>query len=184
MIYTVKQGEHRARPNMFGIGYNRKRMKMMVRFGEFWRNHNPSGVDRYDINKVFGLGFASFGQILSALLGFFSQKYVPDAIHHTDSARFGARYNSITDEVDIFDYCYVDGDKPRIDPEAIARFKINTFYLMEIVITRDHYIFYVNDDPVISVEKNHNKKWSYVLGMYIGGDTPAQVDVKTEMKKL
>jgi hypothetical protein len=159
---TIFKGAHFAWPLTLGIGYKKTDIAKLVTFDESCR-YKINGEDMFDINKLFGIGY------------FFS--------HHTDSARFGWRYNPDSDEIELFAYCYVD--KERIY-WLMCELQFNRTYLMSIKIYKDKYFFFVidaNKGTVISTEtitKKHQKKWSYNLGLYFGGNksSPHRMSVK------
>jgi hypothetical protein len=161
---TIFKGAHFAWPLSLGIGYKRKDVVKKVTFEDSCK-YKIEGEDMFDINKLFGIGY------------FFSP--------HTDSARFGWRYNPDVQEIELFAYCYVN--KERVD-WLLCELELNKAYVLGIHILVDSYYFYAieaNKGNIIATEtikKKHKKKWSYNLGFYFGGDkkAPRKMSVKFE----
>ena len=161
---TIFKGAHYAWPLTLGINYKKNDVLKKVTFEDSCR-YKIEGEDMFDINKLFGIGY------------FFS--------HHTDSARFGWRYNPDTNEIELFAYCYVN--KERVD-WLMCELKFNHTYLLGIKIYNNQYFFFVidaNKGDVISTEtirKTHKKKWSFPLGFFFGGTkrAPRKITVKFE----
>lgn len=165
MQYVIFKNFHRAWPLTLGLWRNKKHLSKTVVFTNSCR-YRIKGEDMYDINKLFGIGY------------FFS--------HHTDSARFGWRYNPIMEMVEIFSYCFVN--KERID-WPLGEIKINHPYELGISVKSDKYFFYVIDiksNEMImheTITKTHNKKWSYPLGLYFGGNKKAPHKMKVKFER-
>lgn len=161
MTYTIKKGKHRSSFKI-GLYWNRFRFAYKVMFDNSCKYH-IDGEDQQDINKLFGVG------------------YLPT--HHKDSARFGWRYNENTNLIEILSYCYVDGK--RIS-EYITSIHFNRWITLSIIIEKGRYVFGAKKDELeTSFQTNHyhNKKISYRLNPYFGGNQTAVHDTKIEMKK-
>ena len=120
----------------------------------------------FDINKLFGIGY------------FWG--------HHTDSARFGWRYEPEIDKIEIFAYCYVN--KERVE-RWLCDVRFNEQNLFGISVQKNNYFFWVinsnSGTPVSSetINKDHKKKFSYSLGAYFGGDARAPHKMKIKFDK-
>lgn len=162
MVYTIKKGKHRACPPMIGLFYDKKVMSRRVTFDRSCAYTLP-GEDQEDINKLFGIG------------------YFPS--HHTDSARFGWRYNPSTDKIEILAYCYVNSER-LIYP--LASFDFNKEYTLELQINDDTYSFYVQTNFAkfgFAIPKTHKKVFGFPLGLYFGGNNPAPHKMKIKIIK-
>ena len=164
MKYIIKKGKHRARPLSLGIFYNKKVMERDVVF-DLSCKYELHGKDNEDVNKLFGIG------------------YFPG--HHIDSARFGWNYHS--GKIRIYAYAYVNGER------VIT-------YLADVILHRrirlilnvigDVYSFTVRDAANswheyggADIKFTHNKKLSYKLGCYFGGNNTAPHKIKIQMLK-
>ena len=130
------------------------------------------GQDQTDINKLIGLGFLPW--------------------HHIDSIRFGWRYNATKDRVEILAYSYVD--KIRIVPldsngveEVLANCLMNNNYFLNLEITETEYKLFVKDElnnimgPTSVIKRTKNKKFSYLLKPYFGGNRTAPEEFKIKV---
>lgn len=161
MIFKIKAGKHRAKPFRFGLFYGKKSIKKRVSFGD-GVTASVDGIDQYDINKLFGLGFLPGG-------------------HHKESARFGWRYDIATDAVFIYSYCYVNGQRIT---NLLTRLEQYERATLEIKIDRGEYAFYVNDSPLVKIPFKHKYKVSYPLGVFFGGNQPAPANMAIELNNL
>jgi hypothetical protein len=163
MIYRIKKGRHRAWPFVLGLFFNRQTVRRTVTFGEGCR-YWIEGPDMLDTNKLFGLGY------------FWS--------HHTDSARFGWRYDNAQSIV-LVAYCYVNGERIIKD---LAKVPLFTAITCALYVQKEFYVFdvLINGTPIWNevVKKYHLKKWSFPLGLYFGGNKPAPQTMQVEIKKV
>ena len=163
MTYTIKHNRHRAWPRKLGIWYGKKVLAYDVRFDQSCA-YNIEGVDMLDTNKLFGVG------------------YFPN--HHKHSARFGWRYVTETNRIMLSAYCYVNGERSIKD---IVDVKLNEWVVCRLRIEYGKYLFDVittNRDYAYTryVEHGHDKKLSYPLGVYFGGNNPAPKTMTIELK--
>lgn len=155
---------------LWQFGFNNKPTTSFdITFNESARYILPED-DRYDVNKIFGTGYFN---------GF----------HHKDSARFGWNYNTTTNTVSLYAYCYVNGDriiKPICDVPVSQRVRL----IINITMA-NRYSFSVYDGTnnwheigTTYIEFTHNKKWRYNLGSYFGGNhkAPHNISYKLERK--
>lgn len=166
MIFRIPAGRHRARPFRFAFWWGRKSFTWTVKFTESCR-YDLQSADQFDANKLIGIG------------------YLPG--HHKDSARFGWRYDTKTEQVEILAYCYVNG---RREIQHICHCMIGQQYDLHLkILTTCYYlsVHYKEDMVAIGhawVNHNHDKKFMYRLGAYFGGQARAQRDTDIELKKL
>jgi hypothetical protein len=161
---TIRKHTHRAWPPSIGLFYKKEHISKSVYFEDSCR-YELKDEDQYDTNKLFGIGY------------FWS--------HHKDSARFGWRYNHITDKIVISAYCYVDGEVIFLD---LCEVKIGEWYSMTIVI-RDYdyqFLVYANGMQIEhdEIKKKHKKKFGFPLGVYFGGQKTAPHNIKIKMQNL
>lgn len=158
------KGFHYAWPLTLRIGCKTKDIVKTVTFEESCR-YKIDGPDMYDINKLFGIGY------------FWG--------HHTDSARFGWRYDPSVDTIEIFAYAYVNGERVE---RWLCDVKFGEKNLFGISVQKNNYFFWVissNSGSVMvteTINKDHKKKWSYGLGLYFGGNktSPKRMKIKFE----
>lgn len=162
MKFVIKKNHHRAWPPWLGFFINRQIFRYTVLFWkgcDYWLD----GPDFLDTNKLFGVG------------------YLPG--HHKESARFGWRYDNAGNII-LSAYCYVNGQ--RIIKE-LCKVKLFRPVTCEIHIDRNQYFFNVIEDDKTTgsafIEKTHNKKFSYRLGLYFGGNQRAPQNMEVDFKK-
>lgn len=165
MIFRIPRGKHRARPLRFGFWGRRKSFTWEVKFTESCR-YDLQNDDQFDTNKLIGVG------------------YLPG--HHKDSARFGWRYNTKTEQIEILAYCYING---RREIHPICSCMIGQRYDLHLKVLSTCYylaVHYKGDVRSIGhawVNHNHNKSFMYRLGIYFGGSKVAPHDISIELKK-
>lgn len=174
MIVTIHKGKHRAWPPCFGIFFKKRWMERDFVFDNSCRYELPDPLDKEDVNKLFGFG------------------YFP-GFHHIDSARFGWNYNPASDKIRLYAYCYVDGKKAFGDYQfkLICEVPLHTKVRLNInVYVSKRYVFTVHDGHnswyemgSLDVPFNHDKKWSYRLGCFFGGNNPAPHDITIKISK-
>lgn len=181
--FTIQKGEHRAKPVKFGLWYKKKKLSREVIF-DYNAKYFIQGADFEDINKLFGLGFFTFGQIWKVILGFFSQKLIPDALHHTDSIRIGWNYDVESNKIRLYSYTYVNGE---INKQFITKVPLQSNVTCSIYIIDNNYTISITNNSIeyqsIPVNFSHSKKWSYLLGIYFGGDQTPDHDINITMNK-
>ena len=182
--FTIKKGTHRAKPLRFGFWYKKKEISRTVIFHRSAR-YFLLDKDQEDTNKLYGLGFFKFNQIFGVIKGFFSQKYIPDVLHHTDSVRIGWVYDTELDKMVLYSYVYINGER-RIKELLKVPFetKVNT----KIEIEDYSYTFTISYDSIfssnrIAIDVPHGKKWSYYLGLYFGGNKTPNSDLEVTINK-
>lgn len=181
-IFTIAQGEHRAKPTSFGLWKKKKSIERKVKFTDSC-NYTLAGEDKEDISKLFGLGFCTGADIFSVIRGMFNQKHIPDTFHHTDSARFGWFFDSETKQVRLFAYCYINGARAS---QEICSVGLNEEVKCRIEMSNKTYTFTVfkkDTFHTITANYTHSKKWAYLLNLYFGGNQPAPHEIKVEIKK-
>ena len=167
MIYRIPKGKHYAWPPAFGLFNDKQRMEKVAEF-DITAKYDLGNADNNDVNKLFGWGYLN-------------------GLHHTDSARFGWNYNQEIGKVNLFAYCYVN-KKRFIIP--ICTVQTNYKYLLQIDKIGSKYLFSVLDAGMryrnygtIEVMFTHNKKISYRLGCFFGGNNPAPHDITIKISK-
>lgn len=168
MIFTFKQGKHRARPLYWLVWwpllYNITELKRRVRFS-FSAKYELGNGDQDDVNKLFGL---SFGRV------------------HRNSARFGWMYSPYNEKFILYAYCYLNGERIFSN---ICECVAHREYDCSLIVTYDEYIFMVmqcDNGHILATEhisKGHRKKWSWLLGPYFGGNRPAPSLMKIKISK-
>lgn len=163
--FRILQGKHRAKPFRFWCWWHRSAFKWEVTFGENCR-YEFATPDQLDINKLIGVG------------------YLPH--HHKNSARFGWRYWTGKDQIELLAYCYRDGERVA---QHIGYCEIGKRYRIELYISRYQYLFLLDDAngfPISQVEIHHQNKrrFKYRLGTYFGGNRTAPQDMHITIKKL
>lgn len=166
MTFRIPRGRHRARPWRLGFWFNRSSFAWTVKFDESCR-YDLQSDDQFDTNKLIGIG------------------YLPG--HHKDSARFGWRYDTKTEQVEVLAYCYING---RREIQCICHCMIGQAYDIHLKVLSTCYYFavhYKGDAMSIglaSVDYGHRKRFMYRLGVWFGGNKVAPHDMDIELKRL
>lgn len=166
MIFRIPSGKHRARPRRFGL-YRRKTLfTWLVKFDESCR-YDLGNDDQGDTNKLCGVG------------------YLPH--HHKNSARFGWRYDTKLQQIELLAYCYVDG---RRVIHNICFIDLGKEYRIKLQVLGNCYYFDVyepgsiNALGVVFIDHYHSRKLKYRLGCYFGGDKVAPHEMKIQIEKV
>jgi hypothetical protein len=166
MTWTIHKGKHK--PSWWWLRwplwFNKRTIKRKVTFS--FSSKYDIGQDQEDHNKLFGIGYL----------------WSP----HKDSARFGWRYDNKKNKFIISAYCYVNGQRIM---ENLCEVVANHPYTMTMYVQQDYYRFMVEKESgdmlaVYSVPFWHNKKISYPLGLYFGGNKKAPNQMTIEIKKV
>lgn len=166
MTFRIPRGKHRSRPFRFGFWWRRKSFTWVVKFTESCR-YDLGNTDQLDTNKLIGIG------------------YLPG--HHKDSARFGWRYDTKTEQVEMLAYCYING---RREIKSICHCMIGQWYDLHLKVLSTCYylaVHYKGDVRSIGhawVNHSHGKKFMYRLGVYFGGNARAPHKVEIELVKV
>ena len=185
MKYLIRAGRHRALPPPVGIFKGRRSHKRSVVFTPSCR-YRLDGEDMFDINKLYGIGYANpWGLLKGVLLNLVG---IRNTAHHTDSARFGWTYDEVNDKIDLWAYCYVGGERL---VDYLMGLQIGREYHVELYVGRACYFFGVYaPESVFATAKSvqipytHKKRWQYRLGAFFGGNQPAPHDMVIHQKNL
>lgn len=168
MNFRIPKGQQYGWPPAIGIHRNLRRMERIVVFNESARYDLPGTEDDEDVNKLFGFGYFK-------------------GWHHADSARFGWYYDSLSGMVVLCAYAYVNGERKI---KELCGATIGKEYLCSIDIIGDTYTFTVFNPHNLylvyggcDIEFRHEKKWSYRMGCFFGGDNPAPHEITIKIKK-
>lgn len=166
MTFRIPRGRHRARPLRLGLWWGRKSFAWSVKFTDSCR-YDLQNDDQGDTNKLIGIG------------------YLPG--HHKDSARFGWRYDTETEQVEILAYCYING---RREIQHICHCMIGQKYDLHLKVLSTCYymsVHYKADVRSIGyawVNHGHEKRFMYRLGTFFGGNLVAPHGMEIELKNL
>lgn len=166
MIFRIHKGHHRARPLRLGFWWRKTSFAWRVMFTESCR-YDLTSTDQFDTNKLIGIG------------------YLPG--HHTDSARFGWRYDTKLKQVEIMAYCYVKG---RRIIQSLCLCEIGKEYDLNMKVLSTCYYLAVHNTgcmPVLGstyIDHHHEKRFCYRLGMWFGGNDKAPHDIEIQIEKL
>ena len=166
MKYTIKKGNHRAWPLRFGLWFGKTIIRRSVTFYPSCK-YDLKTDDQHDTHKLFGIG------------------YFPH--HQKNSARFGWRYNNLTNKIIISAYCYVDGERVIKD---IVGLNINERYIFTLEVNPHFYEFGVKPIDIMHsvivefVDKKINHWISYPLSVFFGGNRTAPNDMMIEINKI
>jgi hypothetical protein len=158
--FVIKKGEH----------YSTARLPETLQ--------DPSMIfeAKFNATAKYDLGDMALQSNKNKLLGFSDC----NSLHHENSARFGWQWYN--DKLEIFAYCYVNGD--RIE-KYLGVVKLDQFNTYEILITEDSYVFRLNNSESVSIPRGDVCKRGifYKLWPYFGGSLPAPHDVIIEVRQ-
>lgn len=163
--YLIPQGEHRSVwfPRFHVKGDH---FKMKAQFNSSCRYRIPDS-DQNDINKLGGLGY-----------GF---------NHHQNSFRIGWRWNVKSKRVEIFSYCYIDGDVEydliyNCGDTATLSFDIRRVWFVE----RYKWVIHIEENGITSMRYVNAPQrlpdYGFKLYPYFGGDHTAPHDIEIRME--
>jgi hypothetical protein len=156
--YLIEKGQHHASNSPVRM-FNGDRLSVDVKFNScaVYQTQEPS--QQSSTNKL--IGFSDFG-----------------SHHHQNSARLGWKW--LNEKLEIVAYCYVDGE--RIET-FVGYAQIGTFHHFEIQVTDSSYLFFMDDQAAIEVERKieNNTGARYMLWPYFGGQETAPHDIRIEM---
>lgn len=148
--YTIPKGEHSS-DHPIKLYTGKSSFNFSVNFDESCR-YDLGTIDQLDINKLAGISFG---------------------YHQTNSIRIGWAYNVINQNIDLYSYCYLNGNRltDTIGSCSIGvdtsiklnlNFKANTFNITLNGGTNHEFIY-----------KYPFLKLGYYLYPYFGGNNPA-----------
>ena len=150
----VKANKHRFTPISFGLTCS-DIISKEVQFD--YSCKYDIGEDQGDINKLFGVGFFH---------------------HHSNSGRFGWRWNIVTQKVELFGYVY---NRNRRISEYLCSVSLGEKVRLSILLEGTGYGFIVQRTNQQAVHKFIEGKTyfiGYKLGAYFGGNRRAPHDMK------
>jgi hypothetical protein len=102
-----------------------------------------------------------------------------NSTHHENSARFAWQFYN--DELQIFAYCYVNGERVE---KYIGVAGIGEENHFEIRVTEQTYFFTMNNGEPVVIERGNtcDKGAYYMLWPYFGGSQPAPHDVRIDIR--
>lgn len=157
--FIIRSGEHYATPRLY----------------EAFKENKLAFRATFDGSARYQLGDPSLQSNINKLMGFSDC----NSNHHKNSARFGWKWNN--ERVEIFAYCYVDGLRIH---ESIGTINVDEENLYEIASTEKEYVFFLNGERKIALEKSNvcEDGLRYMLYPYFGGSIPAPHDVHVEIE--
>lgn len=158
--HVIKEGNHNSESNKIKI-FSDSILNFTVVFDSTAIYKTSLPENQMDINKLYG--FSDCG----------SQ-------HHTNSARFGWRWNG--KEIDILAYTYADGKRSH---KLIGHAEIGKELKYSLAIKANKYVFKLNDITVTmdrSCDSGNAK--GYLLYPYFGGDEPAPHTINVLIKEI
>lgn len=164
--YTIKKGTHRGKPFQIGLFVGSTRLIREVQFMWSCRYYLPE-EDQADVNKLFGIGYLWS--------------------HHKNSARFGWSYNTLTEVMDLYAYCYDNGERTSVYITSVQIGEKVKCELQAYRGSKDYlFIVYREDGSYVyrTMKKSHHKWIGFPLGLYFGGNRRAPETIKIQMKKL
>ena len=170
ITYFLHKGKHRAEPFRFVTRFLQTRLCKEREIDidvRFWNNcrYHIEGEDMYDINKLCGF---TMGTV------------------HKNSFRIGWRYNEKEDNIELFYYSYVNGER-FFSYLCSVDFMFPTHIYMSFQYSDSlkgcETVIRVDDGEYkfFDIALNHRLRFSYPLSIYFGGDKTAPNDMIIEM---
>lgn len=153
--FVTQKGEHYAHPRMV----------------ESLQSHTLAFDAMFNETAIYDFGDPALQSNKNKLLGFSDC----NSLHHQNSARFAWQW--FNERLEVYAYCYANGE--RIET-FIGIVDLNEFNHYRIEIREDHYVFILNDEPPIYIDRGNTCERGvyYMLWPYFGGHIPAPHDVQ------
>jgi hypothetical protein len=191
MKFVIRPNRHHAFPPPLGYYTRKHSFSKEVLFTPSCRYY-LEGLDYYDINKLFGVGYGTPREILSFLIrkagSFVGLCRRPISPHHFDSARFGWRYDEVNDKIALYAYCHVNFE---MVAKHICDLVIGRPYQIKLFVAHNAYWFSVKDNlsvwqpfQLIRIPFTHEKTHKYALGPYFGGQKRAPHKITIYLKNV
>ncbi len=159
--YVIRQGDHYATPRVV----------------ESLQTNKLSFTAKFDPSCQYIFEDPGFQDSKNKLLGFADC----NSLHHENSARFAWQW--LHDQLEIFAYCYVNGQRVEQFVGVVALEKENYF---EIKLLDNQYVFTLNNQQPVIIQRGVvcNAGIYYMLSPYFGGTLPAPHDVHLSIKLI
>jgi hypothetical protein len=159
--FTIRQGEHYSTPRLVET-----LQSSVFRFEA-----------KFDASAVYYFDDTSMQSNKNKLMGFADC----NSLHHENSARFAWQWYN--DQLEIYAYCYVNSQRVEKFVGIVA---LNEFNRYEIELTNNAYIFRLNDEEAVTVERGStcDRGVYYKLWPYFGGTLAAPHDVHIDVKSV
>jgi len=160
-MYFIPEGEH----------YPTTRMVQTL------QSDNLLFEAKFDASARYQFEETDFQDSKNKLLGFADC----NSLHHQNSARFAWQW--FNNSLEIYAYCYVNGQR---EEKFIGVVNIDELNRYELIVTDDHYIFQLNSNEPVSIERGDvcRNGVYYMLWPYFGGTLPAPHDVSIQLQIL
>jgi len=157
--FLMREGEH----------YSTTRIVQSLQSNSLTFDAKFDGSAQYDFQED------GFQDSKNKLLGFADC----NSLHHENSARFAWQW--FNDQLEIYAYCYVNTQRVEKFIGVVSIDEINHY---EIFITRDNYIFQLNHNEPVLIERGNvcNGGLYYMLWPYFGGTLPAPHNVTIQLR--
>ncbi|MBA4056062.1 MAG: hypothetical protein C0490_15210 [Marivirga sp.] len=132
---------------------------------------------KFDASAMYHFQETGFQDSKNKLLGFADC----NSLHHENSARFAWQW--FNDQLEIYAYCYVNSQRVEKFIGVVSIDELNHY---ELTLTDDYYIFQLNSDEPVSIERGNVCRAGlyYMLWPYFGGTLPAPHDVSIQLQIL
>ena len=160
ITYLIRTGNHECDQHEYiAVHYSEQKFKVLFDSSAIYKALTPG--NQFDIHKLYG----------------FSDN---DADHHSYSARFGWRWEN--NALRLFTYVY---NNRVLSKKEIMILQIGTVYDCSIKVTKEQYLFSVNDKSVPMLRLSTTETGNgYKLYPYFGGDETAPHDIRIWIKEL
>jgi hypothetical protein len=161
ITYQIKEGKHNSILHL--ATFQGTELVFLAEFNNSAIYQTRDTLNQGDINKLFGFSDCT------------SQ-------HQRNSARFGWSWDTKTEELKIYAYCYEDGN---LQKEYIKSIDLNTIYEYKIRIDGRKYYFSLGGEMVV-LERGCNNRGMvrYYLYPYFGGDEKAPHDISIRINEI
>ena len=159
MKYIINKGRHYHSlwPFPFWIFLNKKVLEFTAEF-DISCKYFFDDLDKFDVNKLYGLSFGN---------------------HHNNSARYGWNYDQKSGNINLYFYCYVNGERQM---GYLCDVPLHTKIKCKLSLFNDGYLFGVNGQHAF-IQSDCKKKLSFLLHPYFGGNKKAPHKIKINVNR-
>lgn len=156
--YTIRRGQHDSTllPRLW-VNQNMFHVKGMFNESCTYDLHS---VDQYDWNKLYGISYSLTS-------------------HHTNSLRWGWRWNVEKGLFEFAPYCYIRGERKMFEP--VHSCKVDQEFDLTIVDQGYYATFWVEDLEMERVEKPRLNNWGFKLDPFFGGNKSSPVTMNIQL---
>jgi len=157
--FVIRKGDHYASPTV----------------SETMQSQKLIFETRFDESAIYNFNDLSIQSDKNKLMGFCDCNSLP----HENSARFAWQW--FNNQLEIYGYCYVNGDRQE---KFIGVINLNRYNHFELELKQNEYVFRLNGEEPITMKRGTtcNTGAYFKLWPYFGGHVAAPHDVTIDIK--